>query len=127
MLASMLRLVTLIPAVIGVAGQYRSFLRNSVVGNSTVVDASCLTAAGCPGLGGCYWANTEFLKTCMVGRTFVFDDLVPHPVFREESCESLGFKPLTRTSTGTPIPDPCYGGWVSFYSNDEALFWNMYP
>ena len=123
MFASMMRLVMLIPAAIGVAGQYRGSLRNVALGNSSMVDKSCLTAAGCSGLGGCYWASNEFLTTCLVGKMPFVDEFIPHPVFLEASCESLGFKAPTQAVT---VPDPCYGGFASFYLNDEALFWNMY-
>lgn len=94
-------------------------------GNSSMVDTSCLTAAGCNGLGGCYSASTRFLKDCLVGSRIV-DALIPHPFFLQTSCQSLGFKTLSKTPTGTSDPDPCSGGWASFFATDESLFWNVF-
>eukprot|EP00450_Noctiluca_scintillans_P004873 CAMPEP_0194503432 /NCGR_PEP_ID=MMETSP0253-20130528/28377_1 /TAXON_ID=2966 /ORGANISM="Noctiluca scintillans" /LENGTH=147 /DNA_ID=CAMNT_0039345715 /DNA_START=57 /DNA_END=500 /DNA_ORIENTATION=- len=95
--------------------------------NSTMVDLSCPNIYACEGFGGCYEAETSFLKDCMIGKAYVVESLMPKPIFLQTSCLSLGFKILTRTSTGTTVPDPCYGGWASFYATDEDTFWERYP
>eukprot|EP00450_Noctiluca_scintillans_P038152 CAMPEP_0194477902 /NCGR_PEP_ID=MMETSP0253-20130528/1540_1 /TAXON_ID=2966 /ORGANISM="Noctiluca scintillans" /LENGTH=123 /DNA_ID=CAMNT_0039316937 /DNA_START=160 /DNA_END=531 /DNA_ORIENTATION=+ len=92
-----------------------------------MVDVSCPNIEECVGLGGCYEADTSFLLDCMIGEAYVVESLIPNPVFLQTSCLSLGFKILTRTWTGTSVPDPCYGGWASFYATDEDAFWERYP
>mmetsp|Transcript_64498 Transcript_64498/g.170785 ORF Transcript_64498/g.170785 Transcript_64498/m.170785 type:complete len:153 (-) Transcript_64498:78-536(-) len=122
MFASMMRLVMFIPAAISVAVQIRGSLRSVALGDSSMVDESCLTASGCS-LGGCYRASTEFLKECLVGKMPFVDEFIPHPVYLDASCESLGFQAPTQIVT---VPDACYGGFASFYLNDEDSFWTKY-
>eukprot|EP00450_Noctiluca_scintillans_P020011 CAMPEP_0194508662 /NCGR_PEP_ID=MMETSP0253-20130528/39050_1 /TAXON_ID=2966 /ORGANISM="Noctiluca scintillans" /LENGTH=148 /DNA_ID=CAMNT_0039351729 /DNA_START=45 /DNA_END=491 /DNA_ORIENTATION=- len=117
MVGGILKVIVFALSLCGAGAQSRS---------STVVDSSCLTASACEGLGGCYEADTQFLNHCLLGKDFVVDSLIPHPVFLQDSCSSLGFTPLTGTPTGTSVPDPCYANWVNFYSNDETLFWNEF-
>lgn len=91
----------------------------------SMVDASC-QKGDCPLAGGCYEGTLAFLSECILSRSPVVAILMPNPIIlRDTSCTSLGFHPLKKVETGTSAPDACHSshGRVSFFANDEHLFW----
>ena len=86
----------------------------------SLVDSKCRRAAQCTGLGGCVSATQRFFDECLAGPSQAVNQLMPHPIILHTSCESLGFKPMTKTSTS------CFGESIHFFSTDETLWSNMF-